>query len=430
MKRKYLNALLAAALGVSTGCASSDKPSFWANPMAGFRPGADKKDTQASPMASLKEKFGRDKGSELSPEFQAAQKTLKKHPEKTLLAWARYQEDIGEYAEARKMYRELQIAYPSNIEAHLGMARIEMLTGRSQQSRDILAQLAKDWPDNAEVRLAIGRMFVQQENWDEAIGAFEEACQINPDDQNCRYELGIAFARSGNYDQALSHLAYSVGEPAAHYNIGYILHERGRDADASEWFRNALQLHPDQQTSLKSRAMLAKLNPAEPEAPSTQMVAQQNYSGRGTPPIAKRNLRRPGVAGAASIESSAQADESSSEFTGTELPVVSSGRQHIQPATAGSPQRNSFQPLGSANTTPAQASQYGRPTTDVQPATGDASPFRTASYAESQQNESASTEVTTGQPRQWHGPSPQTTAPAAVEQTVVKDPENWRARRN
>jgi len=429
MKRRYLNALLAAAVGVSTGCASPEKTSFWANPMAGFRPGTADTDAQPSAMASLRGKFARDNESELSPEFQAARKTLKKHPEKTLLAWARYQEDIGEYAEARKMYREMQIAYPNNIEAHLGMARIEMLTGRSRQSQDILAKLATDWPDNADVRLAIGRMYVQQEKWPEAIGAFEEACEISPEDQNCRYELGVAFAQSGNFDQALSNLTYSVGEPAAHYNIGYILHDQGRDADATEWFRNALQLHPDQQTAMKSRAMLTKLNPVEPSAPSTQMVAQQNFSGRGTPAIAKRNLGRPQNS-AAPTDGSQTSGVLPGEFSGADLPVVSSGRQHRTVGTVSSTYSDSVPSSGPVATmSSAQAPQY-LPHTDTQ-----ATPFRTASYTDPQQNTTAVSDNTVGQqPRQWHGPTtptvPPATSPVVVEQTVVKDPTNWRARRD
>ncbi len=95
---------------------------------------------------------------ELSPEFKAAQKNFK-DPEKSLLAWARYQEDIGEYAEARKKYRELQIAYPNNIEASLGLARIEMLTGRTRQAEEQLLTLAKDHPENGDIQLELGAMY-------------------------------------------------------------------------------------------------------------------------------------------------------------------------------------------------------------------------------------------------------------------------------
>ena len=84
---------------------------------------------------------------ELSPEFREAQKVFKKDPEGALLAWARWQEDVGEYGEARRKYRELLIAYPENIEAQLGLARIELSCGRVEQAEEILTAVARGAPD-------------------------------------------------------------------------------------------------------------------------------------------------------------------------------------------------------------------------------------------------------------------------------------------
>ena len=209
----------------------------------------------------------------LSPEFREAQKVFKKDPEGTLLAWARWQEDVGEYGEARKKYRELLVAYPDNIEAQLGLARIELSCGRIQQAEDILTEVAKQRPTNAPVRLELGRLYTQQEDWQKAIAAFEDASAIDRDNQVCRYELGVAFARSHRYDQALSHLTYAVGESAANYNIGYVLHEQGNDAEAAEWFQNALQTHPDARTAEKTHAMMAQLSPKN----SRNRIATRTY---------------------------------------------------------------------------------------------------------------------------------------------------------
>jgi hypothetical protein len=108
MKRQSLTTLLlVAAFGTSAGCASSGKSHFWAKPFASNRTAtaeevvekesAPVEKKEESAIAALKKSFSRSKSEkdELSPEFIAAQKTLKKNPEKTLLAWARYQEDIG-----------------------------------------------------------------------------------------------------------------------------------------------------------------------------------------------------------------------------------------------------------------------------------------------------------------------------------------------
>ena len=451
MKRQSLTTLLlVAAFGTSAGCASSGKSHFWAKPFAASQSEAASEETadnktaprekkEETALASLTKSFSRSKSEkeELSPEFIAAQKTLKKNPEKTLLAWARYQEDIGEYAEARRKYREIQIAYPDNLEAHLGMARIELLTGRSKQSEQILTDLVKNHPESTAVRISIGQMYAQQERWDEAIRAFEEACEIDPENQDCRYELGVAFARMGNYDQALSNLSFSVGESAAHYNIGYILHEQGRDADAAEWFQNALSLHPDHQTADKSKAMLAKLNPEK--------------VGRGvvTTPMVARKLQPNAARSAQPVASTLSQNRRSAPAE--DLPVISGNRKKSgmvefdsQPSTQGFAQNESGSKNESAfNEYPAEsAPTASRPLgnnpeqnyTMRQELTSESSPFRNVSYTESPTQRVNSVEPTTtnGQPPQWRGPSPQSAARPTTSQwsSAPKDPPNWRARKN
>ena len=445
MKRQSLTTLLlVAAFGTSAGCASSGKSHFWAKPFAASQSDvtseetADKKTAppekkEETALASLKKSFSRTKSEkeELSPEFIAAQKTLKKNPEKTLLAWARYQEDIGEYAEARRKYREIQIAYPDNLEAHLGMARIEMLTGRSKQSEQILSELVKDHPESTAVRISIGQMYAQQERWDEAIRAFEDACEIDPENQDCRYELGVAFARMGNYDQALSNLSFSVGEPAAHYNIGYILHEQGRDSDAAEWFQNALSLHPDHQTADKSKAMLAKLNPEQ--------------VGRGvvTTPMVARKLQPNAARAAQPVASTASQNRRS--VPANDLPVISGNRKksgvvefdshasterfaHNEPAF------NEY-PAEPAPTASRPLRNYPEQSyTMPQETAVESSPFRHVSYTDipAQPANAGTAATTNGQPPQWRGPSPQSAARPATSQwsSAPKDPPNWRARKN
>ena len=445
MKRQSLTTLLlVAAFGTSAGCASSGKSHFWAKPFASSQSEAASEETEdkksaplatkdKTSLASLKKSFSHSKSEkdELSPEFIAAQKTLKKNPEKTLLAWARYQEDIGEYAEARRKYREIQIAYPDNLEAHLGMARIEMLTGRSKQSEQILNDLVKDHPESTAVRISIGQMYAQQEKWDEAIRAFEDACEIDPENQDCRYELGVAFARVGNYDQALSHLSFSVGEPAAHYNIGYILHEQGRDTDAAEWFQNALSLHPDHQTADKSKAMLAKLNPEQ--------------SGRGvvTTPMVARKLQPNAARAIQPVASTASQNRRST--APEDLPIISGSRKKSgvvefdnQPSTEALAQNESAFDDNPAQPAPTASrplrNDLDQNYTMPEEQAAESSPFRHVSYTDTPAQPVNSVEASAAgaQPPQWRGPSPQSGARPATSHwsSAPKDPPNWRARKN
>lgn len=212
---------------------------------------------------------------QLSPEFREAQKTFRRNTPKAILAWAHYQEDVGEYAEALSRYRELSIAYPENIEAHLGMARVENATGRFQQSEAILRKLSSDYPENTSIHLELGNLYAQREDWTAATAAFEQACKHSPHDQVCRYELGVALARKGEFDAALSHLTFAVGQSAAHYNIGYILHEDRRNAEAAEWLTAALSMHPDQKTADQARKLLAKIPEVRDRGTATAATGEE-----------------------------------------------------------------------------------------------------------------------------------------------------------
>ena len=264
IRRRILSSMVVAAIGLNAGCLSSGFSTAMTQTKGFFRPAA-------KPASE-----------ELSPEFYEAQKTFRKNTEKNLLAWARYQEDVGEYAEAMKKYREISIAYPACIEAQMGMARIESATGRISQAEQILTSLAARYPDNVSVRLELGRLYSSQEEWEKNIAVCEEACGIAPHDQSCRYELGVALARAGRLQAAMPHLTFAVGAPAAHYNLAYILHETGNDAEAASWLHHALSMHPDPKTAEKSRRLLASL-PKElvPEAVHGRLADQRSgESGR------------------------------------------------------------------------------------------------------------------------------------------------------
>jgi len=413
MKLKKLNAMLImAGLGFSSGCASTGFKIPFAETFASL--GAKKADSTSAIPSGSKE--------DLSPEFRAAQKVFKKDPERTLLAWARWQEDIGEYGEARQKYRELLIAYPDNIDAQLGLARIELACGRIQQSEDILLEVAQNRPTNAQVRLELGRLYTQQEEWPKAIAAFEDASAIDPENQVCRYELGVVFARVHRYDQALSHLTYAVGESAANYNIGYVLHEQGNNTEAVEWFQNALQSHPDPRTTELTNAILAQISPqnsrnrnnapAYPSAdPSDEFLARRAKQS-AMDQFQPASFEPPVIQGAATFRSR-QNDQPLSSVSS-----VASAQEYTEPSALLPPVNQQAAFHGNANP-PAFRS--------LPPvSTSAAGPFRTVSHATAQ--EPAAQQLTSGnKPPQWRGTSRSSSTvdlPPATDAT----PGQWRSR--
>lgn len=404
---KRINALmLIAGLGFSSGCASTGlKMPF--------------QETFAS--RSTKSNSASGDAEELSPEFREAQKMFKKDPKRTLLAWARWQEDVGEYGEARKKYRELLIAYPHNIDAQLGLARIELACGRVQQAEDILTRVAKTHPSNAPVRLELGRLYSQQENWPKAIASFEAASAIDTENQVCRYELGVAFARCHQYDQALSHLTFAVGGSAANYNIGFVLHEQGKDSEAAEWFKNALQSHPDALTAEKTKAMLAQLSPqnsrirnASPTYPSAS-PSDEFIAGRSRQAAMDQfepaSFETPVISGAVGINGRSRSPQL--------VPVTraASTHEYVEPSELLPPVIQQPTAYGMSSSSESHSSKS---------AVSDGSPFKAVSHTTSHDS-AEQPKNSDRKPPQWRGASqasPNTQLPVVHDTT----PGKWRSR--
>ncbi|MCP4505677.1 MAG: tetratricopeptide repeat protein [Fuerstiella sp.] len=213
---------------------------------------------------------------ELSTEYRAAKKQLSRADD-TMMKFARWREDLGDYQEAKDHYRQILADNPDSLNARLGIARIEFTTGRVTEAQAILAATARKHPDSPEVWVEIGRIHSNQEQWDQAIESLEKAVAISPASDPAlfkatRYELGLALARNDRAEEARPHLTSAVGSAAALFNIGFVLHEQGRDQEASQWFQRALDAHPDERTRVQSTKMLAKLGVVNGPT-ETQLVA-------------------------------------------------------------------------------------------------------------------------------------------------------------
>ncbi|MCH2211226.1 MAG: tetratricopeptide repeat protein [Fuerstiella sp.] len=183
-----------------------------------------------------------------------------KNPESTNLAFARWKEDMSQYSEAKTRYQEVLTVNPDCLAARLGIARVERETGRFEQCCDILTAAQEQYPQDPTVMLELGRTYNEREKWDQSIQAFSKAVDLAPEDQTVRYELGLALASADRMEQALPHLKFAVGDSAAYYNIGFILHERGRSAEALSWLERTMDSHPDKRTRHKAGELLAELD--------------------------------------------------------------------------------------------------------------------------------------------------------------------------
>lgn len=168
-----------------------------------------------------------------------------KNPAKVYLAYGQWQEQMGQLAEARESYGKVLAEQPKNIEAILGMARLDQMSGLMADAEERLKKAHKLSPKDPRVLAAYGNFHAAQQNWPAAIEKLQAAVKQTPDDPRYQFLLAVALARSGDIDAAYPYFVRSVGEAQAQFNIGYVLYEKGDRAGSAERFERALALMPD-----------------------------------------------------------------------------------------------------------------------------------------------------------------------------------------
>ena len=161
------------------------------------------------------------------------------------LAYARLKESEGDSKGARDSYEQVLAETPRSTDAILGIARLDQLAGRNEAAEKGLERALKLEPKSPVVLDAAGQFYAGLGRWDEATRSLTEATRYAPTEKAYQHHLAIALAKSGRIDQSLPHFVQAVGPAKAHYNIGYILHEKGDIKGSEQQFTLALMKDPN-----------------------------------------------------------------------------------------------------------------------------------------------------------------------------------------
>ncbi len=185
-----------------------------------------------------------------------------KNPAKLHLTYARWQEQLGNLIVARENYEKALGENNKSVDAVLGLARINHLSDRKLEAEQGFQKALRMAPNNPDALDAIGQFYISQDQLDKGTDYLKQAVLAAPTDDTYRFNLAVAYARKGEIESARSHFMQTVGNAEAHYNLGYILFEDGKLAQAKREFQQAVMKKPDLQ---KAQLMLEEVRLEEEE---------------------------------------------------------------------------------------------------------------------------------------------------------------------
>ena len=127
-----------------------------------------------------------------------------KNPAKIFLAYGQWAEQMGQLPEARDSYNKVLAEQPKNIDAILGLARVDQASGLMGDAEERLKKAEKLAAKDPRVLAACGTFLAAQGDWKKAVGKLEHAVKLAPDDARYQFLLAVTLARSGDVRRRVS----------------------------------------------------------------------------------------------------------------------------------------------------------------------------------------------------------------------------------
>lgn len=169
---------------------------------------------------------------------------------------ARMLENQGKFAEAEVKYNEALKVSPADESALVGLARLHDRQGQSLKAVELYQKALKSHPNSGLVCNDLGLCYRRQRQLDKSVQMFSRAVELKPDNNKYRNNLAAAFVDAGRPNDAVKHLSLTTSPAVAHYNVGYMLHQKDQRAEALRHLQQAVSLDPG---LTPAREMLAQL---------------------------------------------------------------------------------------------------------------------------------------------------------------------------
>ena len=160
------------------------------------------------------------------------------------LGWTLFQD--GRTVEAVAEYRRALTTNSGNAKAHNNLALALVELGQLEEAAtQFKASLAVE--PKAEIYSDLGFTMARLGEANEALADFQKALALDPNCASAHFNLAVTSVQSGDFATAEAHYRKALpGRPSAetHNGLGFVLARQGREDEAIDEFRKAIDLNP------------------------------------------------------------------------------------------------------------------------------------------------------------------------------------------
>jgi tetratricopeptide (TPR) repeat protein len=200
-----------------------------------------------------------------------------------MISLAQMSERQGDIFQARRHYQQALAKWPGQVDVLRAAARMEDRQNELKLAETLYRQAVAANPQHAGALNDLGLCLARQGQLDPAVQVIEQAITLQPQKALYRNNAATILVEIRQDQRALAHLSAVHGSAEANYNLGQLLVQRGRPADATVYFQTALQYNPELQAAQMALGQLQGQPQVMPDAfaPNTEpvMTPQQPPAG-------------------------------------------------------------------------------------------------------------------------------------------------------
>ena len=190
-------------------------------------------------------------------------------------------EKQGDLAQARQNLQRALSMWPGNADVLRAAARMEDRQSNLPLAENLYQQAVTSNPQNAAALNDLGLCLAREGKLEPSVQVLEQAIHLQPDKSLYRNNAATVLVEMRQDQRALGHLAAVHNAADANFNLGQLLVDRGRPADATTYFQTALQLNPGMQQAQDAIAKLGGQTNVAAQASVAPAVPQQQFAPAG-----------------------------------------------------------------------------------------------------------------------------------------------------